>query len=104
MSKILLYAEVTRENYIHTVFFERACKAQSLRKKFSEASVEAILICKTGLSDNFREGFEKSGIDRVYIAEDNRFTYYSTELYSKVAIDIIKEIKPEIILIGATVQ
>lgn len=107
MSKILLYAEVTRDNYIHTVFFELAYKAQELAAKLSVSevtTVEALLICKTGLAENFKEGFINSGIDRVYIAEDNRFTYYSTELYSKTALDMIEEIKPDIILIGATNQ
>ena len=90
MSNILLYAEVTKENYIHTVLFEIA--------------YTALLICKTGLAESFKEAFINSGFDYVYIAENNRFTHYSTELYSKVAVDIIKEINPDIILIGATTQ
>ena len=104
MAEILLYAEVTQENYMHTVIFELANKAQELAKKLDNAQVSALLICKQGLADLYKEAFIKSGFDKVYIAEDNRFTHYSTELYSKVAIDVIKEIKPEIILIGATSQ
>ena len=105
MSKILLYAEVNRDNYVHTVFFELAYKAYELTQKMSEpAEICALLICKTGLSENFKEGFTNSAIDKVYVVEDNRFTYYSTELYSKAAIDVIKEINPDIILIGATIQ
>ncbi len=104
MSNIMLYAEVTKENYLHTVVFELANKAQELSKKLNNASVSALLICKTGLSENFKEAFINSGFDYVYIAESNRLTHYSTELYSKVAIDIIREIKPEIILVGATTQ
>ena len=105
MSKILLYAEVTRDNYIHTVVFELACKALELAQKFSEkTTIEALLICKKGLVENFKNGFANSGFDRVHIAEDDRFTHYSTELYSKVALDIIKEIKPDIVLFGATHQ
>ena len=104
MSKILIYAEVTRDNYLHTVVFELAYKAQELAKKMGGADVDAMLICKTGLAENFKEAFANSGFDNVYIAEDYRFTYYSTELYSMTAIDIIKEISPDIILIGATTQ
>lgn len=104
MAEILLYAEVTQENYVHTVIFELANKAQKLAKKLDNAQVSALLICKQGLADLYKEAFINSGFDKVYIAEDNRFTHYSTELYSKVAIDVIKEIKPEIILIGATSQ
>lgn len=104
MAEILLYAEVTQENYVHTVLFELACKAHELSKKLDNAKVSALLICKQGLAELYKEAFANSGFDNVYIAEDNRFSHYSTELYSKVATDIIKEINPDIILIGATTQ
>ena len=104
MSKILLYTEVTREHFIHTVVFELANKAQELANKLENAEVDALLICKNGLSEVFKEAFINSGFNKVYVCENDRFTYYSTELYSKTAIDIISEIKPDIILIGATSQ
>ena len=104
MSNILIYAEVTRENYLHTVVFELAYKAQELSKKLDNAEISALLICKSGMSENFKEAFINSGFDNIYISEDNRFTHYSTELYAKTAIDIIKEVNPDIILIGATTQ
>lgn len=104
MSNIMLYAEVTKENYLHTVLFELAFKAQELSNKLNNADVSALLICKTGLAEEFKEAFINSGFDYVYIAEDDRLTNYSTELYSKIAVDVINEVKPEIILIGATTQ
>lgn len=102
MSNILLYAEVTKDNYLHTELFELAYKAQDLSNKLNNAEISALLICKTGLAESFKEAFINSGFDNVYISEDDRFTHYSTELYSKVAVDIIKEIKPDIVLVGAT--
>ena len=104
MSNILLYAEVTRENFLHTVLFELAYKAQELAQKLDKAEVSAFLICKTGLAAECKEAFINSGFDNVYIAEDDRLENYSTELYSKIALDIIKEVKPDIILVGATTQ
>ena len=104
MSNILLYAEVTRENFLHTVLFELAYKAQELAQKLNKAEVSAFLICKTGLAAEFKEAFINSGFDNVYIAEDDRLENYSTELYSKIALDIIKAVKPDIILVGATTQ
>lgn len=104
MSNIMLYAEVTRDNYLHTVVFELANKAHELAKKLDNGTVSALLVCKSGLAENFKEAFSNSGFDYVYVAENNRFTHYSTELYSKIAIDIIKDVKPEVILIGATTQ
>lgn len=104
MTKILIYCEVTKENYLHTVVFELANKAQELAAKFENAEIDALLLCRNGLSENYKEAFINSGFDKVYISENDRFTYYSTELYSKTALNIIKEIEPDIIIIGATTQ
>ena len=101
---ILLYAEVTKENYLHTVLFELANKAHELAKSLDNATIAALLITKPGMLNEFKEAFENNGFDKVYIAEHENFSNYSTELYSKAALDIIKEIQPEIILIGATTQ
>ena len=101
---ILLYAEVTKDNYLHTVLFELANKAQELAKSLDRASVAALLITKPGLINEFKEAFENNGFDRVYIIENQNFENYSTELFAKAAVDLIKEIQPEIMLIGATTQ
>ena len=102
--KILIYAEVTRENYIHTVFFELANKAQELAEKLNNAEVNALLISKSGLAEEYKEAFVNSGINKIYAVEDDRFQPYCTDYYQKAALEIIKEIKPEIFLIGATNQ
>lgn len=101
---ILLYAEITKENYLHTVLFELANKAQDLSQKLNGEEVSALLISKPDLVNEYKEAFEKSGFDNVYIVEDERLENYSTELYAKAAVDVIKEIKPSIMLIGATTQ
>ena len=101
---ILLYAEVTADGYLHTVLFELANKAQILAQQLGGACVSALLIAKKGSAEVYKEAFINSGFDKVYIAENDRFTHYSNELYSKVALDIIEEIQPEIVLVGATTQ
>lgn len=101
---ILLFAEVTTDGYLHTVLFELANKAQALAKQLGGVCVSALLMAKKGSAEVYKEAFKNSGFDKVYVAENDRFTHYSNELYSKVALDIIKEIQPEIILIGATTQ
>lgn len=53
--QILIYAEVTRENYIHTVFFELANKAQELAEKLDNAEVNALLISKKDLRMNTKK-------------------------------------------------
>ena len=102
--KILIFAEVTRENYIHTVFFELAHKAQELAKKLDDAEVCALLISRSGLAKEYQEAFKNSGIDKIYALENERFAEYYTEFFSKAAVDAIREIQPEIFLIGATNQ
>lgn len=105
MSKeILIYAEVTRDNYIHTVFFELANKAQELAAKLGGAEVNALLISKPGLAQEYKEAFVNSGIDKIYAVEDERFEPYCTEYFAKTAVDVVKNIEPEILLIGATNQ
>lgn len=110
MSKgILLYAELTRYNpdegqYVHPVFFELAAKANELAQKLDNAPIYAIIIGKEKLIKNFKEGFTENNIDTVYVVEDERLEEYSTEYYSKIAVDIVKEINPEIFIIGATTQ
>uniref|UniRef100_UPI0040299040 electron transfer flavoprotein subunit alpha/FixB family protein n=1 Tax=Candidatus Scatousia sp. TaxID=3085663 RepID=UPI0040299040 len=98
--QILIYAEVTRDNYIHTVFFELANKANELAAKLDNAEVNALLISKPGLADEYREAFVNSGIDKIFAIENEKFSDYST----KSAVELIKEIQPDILLIGATNQ
>ena len=104
LKEILIYAEVTKSGYVHPVFFSLAAKAQELTAKLDNAIVSALIITKKGNTELFKEGFEKCGFDKVYAIEDDRFNNYNTELFSKAATDIVKEIQPEIFLIGATVQ
>ncbi len=101
---ILLYAEVTRDKYIHTIFFELANKAVELSKKLGDCEISALLIIEPNKLDLYKDGFIRSGIDKVYVYENENFANYDTELYSKIAINLVNEIKPEIMLVGATVQ
>ena len=101
---ILLYAEVTRDKFIHTVFFELANKALELSKKLDNCKISTLLITEPNQLENYKDGFINSGIDKVYVFEDEKFKNYNTEIFSKIAIDLVKEISPEIMLIGATNQ
>ena len=105
---ILLYAELTRYNsdgqYVHPVFFELAAKANELSQKLDNAPIYALLIGAHNLVKEFKEGFTENNIDTVYVVEDERLKDYSTEYYSKIAVDLVKEIDPEIFIIGATTQ
>ena len=103
-SGILIYAQLTRDEYIHTVFYELVDKAKELSKKLGDIEVNAVVFCRAGLCETFRESFENKGLNKVYCFEDDRLKEYSTEYYSKLLVDLVGVIKPEILLIGATNQ
>ena len=57
-SGILIYAQVTREKYIHTVFFELLSKAKELSVKLNGVEVNAVIFTPNGLIDSFKESFQ----------------------------------------------
>ena len=44
------------------------------------------------------------GADRVYVAEDPKLKYYTPIPYSKLMIQVVSEMKPQIVLYGATTE
>ena len=103
-SGILIYAQLTREEYIHTVFFELVDKAKELAQKLGGVDVEAVLISRPNLINSFKESFQNMGLNKVYYFVAEELKEYSTEYYSKLMVDLVQNIKPEILLIGATNQ
>ena len=105
MSKgILIYSEITSADYVHTVVFELSNKAVELAQKLDNAPVMALLLLKPDLINEYKEAFQKSGFDKVFYVVDECFGAYSTDLFAKAAIQAVKQIDPEIMLIGATCQ
>ena len=101
---ILIYAQLTREEFIHTVFFELVDKAKELVQKLGGVEVNAVIFTRKNLVYTYKEAFENKGLNKVYYFEDDSFKNYNTETYSKLIINLINQIKPEIVLIGATNQ
>ena len=89
--KILVYIE--KEN---NIYIELAKKAQELASKLSDTEVIGLTL--SGKID------EKTYFDKVYYSNDIQLKKYSIELYPKVIVDFVRNIQPEIFLIGATVQ
>lgn len=103
-SGILIYAQLTREKYIHTVFYELLDKSKELSQKLGGVDVNAVIFTTPGLIEEFKESFRNKGVNKVYYFEDARLKDYSTEYYSKLLVDLVGVIKPEILLVGATNQ
>lgn len=99
--EILIYAEITREGTLAPVVSELANAAQDLARKLGGVEVNALVITS---GFNVQDSLKNSAFDKVYVVKDERLKNYSTEYYSKIAIDVINEIKPQIMLIGATTQ
>lgn len=101
---ILIYAQTDRNGILQNVVLELANTAQELSKKLDNCEVDAILFTDGTNLDENKQILSKNGFDKVYIANSPDLKQYSTEYYSKITVDLIKNIDPEIFLIGATTQ
>lgn len=99
---ILIYAEITRDGELAPVVLELANAAQDLASKLNNVEVNALVINSQFNLD--KSLFINNGFDKVYFVQDEKLKHYSNEYYSKIAVDVINEIKPQIVLIGATTQ
>ncbi len=96
---ILIYTEITRDGEVAPVVYELMNAAQDLSQKLGWVEVNALVI-----TSDFKFHDALKGFDKVYFVQDSRLKDYSNDYYSKIAIDLIKEVRPEIVLIGATTQ
>lgn len=101
-SGILVYAQLTRDNYIHTVFFEFLNKAKEMAQKLGGVEVNAVIFRNPDEIEGSHNAFANMGINKVYYFDDARLKSYSTEYYSTLLANLVRQIKPEIFLIGAT--
>lgn len=103
-SGILIYAQITRDNKIAPVSLELAYKAHELSQKLDNQEVIALIIGGRCNYDDIVGELSKAGVDKVIITNDDILKEYSTDLYTSVAVKTIEELKPSIVLIGATTQ
>ena len=98
MNNVIVYCELD-EGKIADVSFELLTKGRSLANQLN-CQLEALLL------GNNLKGFEKEifpyGVDTLYLADDNRLSPYSTLPHTSVMVNLFKEEKPQIALMGAT--
>lgn len=98
MNNIIVYCELD-EGKIADVSFELLTKGRSLANQL-KCKLEALLI-----GDNL-QALEKEilpyGVDTIYMADDNRLSPYSTLPHTSVVVNLFREQKPQIALMGAT--
>lgn len=98
MSGILVYAEANGPE-IHPISFELLGKARELAERLGLEVWSAILGC--GISDKAPE-LIYHGADKVYVYDDERLQDLNVMIYKNVLVELVREIKPEIFLLGAT--
>ncbi|ASS75903.1 electron transfer flavoprotein subunit alpha [Tumebacillus algifaecis] len=72
------------------------------RKLADKLEVDLIALVIGHDVDNLAKDAIAYGADRVYIADAPELKDYRTRPYSRVALQVIREVKPEIVLFGAT--
>ncbi|MBI4778314.1 electron transfer flavoprotein subunit alpha [Candidatus Desantisbacteria bacterium] len=83
-----------------SVTYELLLAGRVLADKLSQ-KLSVVLIGKD--VSGFAQELIGYGADEVYLAEDPLLESYSDDGYTKVMVDLIREHKPEILLIGATI-
>ncbi|WP_251861666.1 electron transfer flavoprotein subunit alpha/FixB family protein [Clostridium sp. Marseille-Q2269] len=72
------------------------------RKIADDIGVELCAVLLGYNVDNLTDELIQFGADKVYYANDPLLEKYTTDGYAKVIVDAVNDIKPEIVLIGAT--
>jgi electron transfer flavoprotein alpha subunit len=98
MSGILVYAEASGPE-IHPISFELLGKARELAERLGLEVWSAAL--GGGISEKAPE-LIYHGADKVYVYDDERLRDLNVVAHKNVLVELVREIKPEIFLLGAT--
>ncbi|HOJ49221.1 MAG TPA: electron transfer flavoprotein subunit alpha/FixB family protein [Spirochaetota bacterium] len=95
---VLVFAE-QREGNLQNVALELLGEARKIANKLN-VEVSALLVGHK--IEKLADALFEYGADKVYVVDDKDYNYYSTDHYAHVFTEAIKQLKPEIVLIGAT--
>jgi electron transfer flavoprotein alpha subunit len=88
-----------RNNKLMDVAFELCSEGRKLANEL-DTTLSAVVLA-SDIKEEAKELFAYQA-DHVYIVEDEELKDYRTETYTSVICDLINELKPEIVLLGAT--
>ena len=98
MNNLIVYCEI-EDGIIADVSLELLTKGRTLANKLN-CKLEALVI------GHKLDGIEKQifpyGADTIYLADDKRLYPYTSMPHTSVLVNLFKEIKPQICLMGAT--
>lgn len=102
---IWVYAELDSKGKIVGVTKELLGAARGLAEKLNTGEqVVAVLLAGTDDVSEYCKELAANGADKVVVVQNDLLKEYSTELYSKVFIDLVEDKKPSMMLIGATTK
>ena len=102
MKEILIFAELMPTSQIQQVVFELCAVAKQLSIKLNDAKISAIVINDGVNSEEITQKLALHGFNKVYFFKSYKYKNYSTLLYTNAIYELISEIKPAIVLFGAT--
>ena len=100
MSNVMIYGEI-KAGKIKKTGFELASEGRRLADKLG-GSLAAVLMGSQ--AEQFAPELARYGVDAVYIVEGRELETYNSEYYAQALARLIGEKKPEIVLIGHSMQ
>ena len=90
-----------RNGKMLNVALELIGEGHRLAREISQDTKVCALLVGNGIEHLVKECYS-FGADKVYLIQDERLENYTTDGYTKVIVDAVKEYKPEIVIYGAT--
>jgi electron transfer flavoprotein alpha subunit len=100
MSKVLIYGEI-KAGKIKKTAFELASEGRRLADKLG-GDLGAVLVGPD--AEQFAGDLGRYGVDAVYVVDAPELAAYNSEYFAQALAHVIKEKKPEIVLLSHTMQ
>lgn len=99
MNNVFVYCELTEENSVAEVSIELCSKGRKLANDLG-VKLEAVLVGNVG--EEIVTELSPYGVDVLHLAQDKRFSPYTTMPHAAIVCGIFRKEQPEIALFGAT--
>lgn len=101
---IWVFAELDSKKRIVGVTKELLGASRKLSASLNNEQVVAVLLAGTEDANEICKELAANGADKVIIVQNDLLKDYTTEMFTKVMIDLVEMKKPSILLIGATTK
>ena len=100
MNNLYVYLEI-EDGVVADVSLELLTKGKKLADELN-CQLEALAIGYQIKDKNIEKQVFKYGVDQLSIVDDKRLKYYTTLPYTSILVNLFKEEKPQVVLMGAT--